>query len=810
MAIVQQNWKFTISAEVLNGDQLLHIHPENINNLIISYDYQNTILPTILAKVNLDKNFMDFIIKNADTLEVYLTIKKFTHAIDDSTDTSVEFDFIKGTYLISIGSDINYNKELDYMETPNTELPIEDKFKEVYIGLVSKESLDANKIVANEVVHTTLHQDLVLSYLLTNCHILLEPFQHNEMHNNLIIPATDTMSSLIKYLNSIQAFYSTNYILFFDEPKVTYLLSRTGKATLMKGEDHPTVFINIRGVTDSNNLTLGMNDNKDANAYEVDIPVLDTNYNIDKDTGKMIESIDAIINPSLEKSVISGDIVKTLKTQIKSTMKGFLINAIMQALATMNIGSKISEMLTKFTHAVDAIQKVSMNLMNQVGEAINQFGATCTQAVASQIATVQGECNKILAQLPASIASSTAKSVQKSMLDSRFISADISRTEQKQVKSDFWKSLEETAEEEYKQDFIDNNVSAVTYVLMQDVAGTVINKINDFSNGVTKTMTNFQNNIISKMGEFSNFTAKNVEILHQVQDWKKKVISEMTSSSGSGGSGGGQSSANSELGQLLKQIVEQEKNLSTVVDVSDQFGGIAQQVSEKAEQVNQALEDAASVFKSFLGSFQKIEDQDVKGEFLSKLPTRIFGNGTLSSDQMIFQTMKTGCWGGSGNSGMANSWGDLASLISGTLNFSDLSNLASNLMNFDLSEIGSLGLFHFNFDLNLGKDGNKIGQIVGTKLMTIKNDNPNILKNIKSEFELARNQISIHKMGLDPDVFTPNKEYIVKNYNAHGNKDGRFVLNKKVLIFVREDQKFKCNSQLFFSKVPDLKQQQEE
>ena len=820
MAVEQQHWKFTMSAEVVNGDQLLHIHPENFTNLIIVYDYEKTIMPSILAKVNLDKNLLDFIIQNADELEIYLNIKKFTQSIDDQLKTGPEVDFIKGTYLVSVGSDINYNKELDYMTTPPNGLPDEDKFKETYLGLVSKESLDANKIVANEVIHTTLHQDLALSYLLDNCHILIEPFQHNEMHNNLVIPPLDTMSSLMEYLNSVQVFYNTRYILFFDEPKVTYLISRSGTPTLMKGEEYSTVFLNMRSTTDSNNLTLGMNDNKDIQAYELDVSVLDSNYNIDKDTGKMVESIDAIVNPSLEKSIISGDIVSNLKNEIKGTMKNFLMESIMQALDNMNIGTKLSSMIHSFQHAVDAIQKVSTNLQARIGEAANQFASTATKAVASQVENVQSQCNKILQQLPATVTRSVGgstitksfmtnaqKSIQKSMLDSRFMAADIARTTQKEVKSDFSKSIEETASEEYKKDFVDNYISAVTYVNFQDVAGKTTDVINSLQTGVMKTIENFNSNVKSKMGEFDNFTKNTTELLGQVKNWKKMVMSQLASSnSGSGGGGGGGSSAaTSAAGMLLKQIREQEKNLSTIVATSDEFGGIAKQKSTDAENANAYLENAANVFNSFLGSIQAGSEQDAKSQFISSLPTRIFGNTTLSTDQVIAQTMKGqgGCFGGGGNAGMANTWGDLAGMISGSLNFGDLSKLASNLLQFDLGDIGSLGLSHFNFDLNLEKSlaGSTIGKVVGTKLMKVKNDNPNMLKNVKAEIELAKNQLSVNKFGLDPDVFTPNKEYIIKNYNGHDNKDGKFILNKKVLVFVREDQKFKCNCQLFFSKA---------
>ena len=578
----------------------------------------------------------------------------------------------------------------------------------------------------------------------------------------------------------------------------------------MQGEDHPTVFINMRKNTDSNNLTMGMNDNKDANAYEVDIPLLDSNYNIDKDLSKKIEAIDAIINPSLDNSIVSGDVVKNLKTLIKGTMKNFLMTALTQTLKSIKIFPQLSAGLTFFNHAVDAIQKVSMNLVPQIGETANQFGSTIVQAVGSSTATIQGECNKILQQLPASVMNNSEKSVKKSMMDSKFMAADIARSEQKKIKSDFWKELEKTTSENYKKDFVNNNANAVTYVLMQEVTGETTKKIGEFNSNIMQAVTDFQDKISSKMGAFTNFTAKTVEMLEEVQKWKKKVLKVMAKTSSGSSESGKTHVANSNLGQSLKKIVKQEQNLGTIVKTSDKFGTISKQKTKEAEQTNTNLKTMSEKFKTYLSSFKKIDEQDAKSKFISKEPARIFGNQSLELDQLVKQTTMTGCCGGAaGNTGMANSWGDMASNIGGVLNFSDLSKLASNLMKFDLSDIGSLGLSHFNFDLNLGQVTDKLKKVVGTKLMKVKNDNPNMLKNIKSEIELTKNQLSIHKVGLDPDVFTPNKEFIVKNYDGHGDKDGRFILTKKILAFVRDGQDFKCNSELFFSKVPDQKPKKE-
>lgn len=812
MAIEQQNWKFSISAEVINGEQSLHIHPENITDLIIKYDYQNEIMPSILTRVNLDKNFLDFIIKNADDVEVQLTIKKFTQPIDDASKVGPSVDLIKGTYLVSVGSDINYNKELDYRDKAVSDLPMEDKFKETYLGLISKDCLDANKVVANEVVHTSFMQDLVLSYLLQNCHLLIEPFDHNEMHNNLVIPPLDTMSSLIDYLNTQHVFYNTKYILFFDEPKVTYLLSRSGSPTKMKGEAHSSVILNMRSATDDNNLTIGMNDNQEADAYELDVSVLDSNYNIDKDTTKMIDSIDAIINPSIENSVLTGDIVKTLKSQLKGTMKNFLASALQHALASLDIGGSFSGILKKFTHAFSAIQKVSFNLQSRANEVMSTFASTCTQAVGSQIQSIQSQCNNLLNQLGQMQITKTIgdsitvqpymtaaqKSVQKSLLDSRFISVDISRSAQKEIKSAFSKALESSASSEYNKDFIDNWISAVTYVNLPDVTGQTANAITSLNNGVIKNIEEMQRNVNSQMGNFDNFTNSNGQILKQLQEWRSQLTTTIVSSNTTGSG----ISASGDAGGILRQILEQESNFSTIISVSDQFGTIAKQEVSKENEINKRLQDASNNFMSMLGSIQSAGKEDIKSQFVSNTPTRIFGNGSLSVDQIIEAQMRGGgCFGDANKTGMADTWSDLSRNIGGLLNFGDLASLTKNLLKFDLSNLGALGLSHFNFDLNIGKIGSMIGRIVGTKILKTKNDNPNMLKNIKSEIELSKNQLSVNKYGLDPEVFTPNKTYTIKNYNGHANKDGSFILNKKILVFIREDDKFVCNTQLSFSKI---------
>lgn len=68
---------------------------------------------------------------------------------------------------------------------------------------------------------------------------------------------------------------------------------------------------------------------------------------------------------------------------------------------------------------------------------------------------------------------------------------------------------------------------------------------------------------------------------------------------------------------------------------------------------------------------------------------------------------------------------------------------------------------------------------------------------------MNKNKLSFNKFGMDPSVFTPNKRYVIKNYSAHENKDGVFILKKKIEVYTREDNTFVCNTYLEFVKADE-------
>ena len=88
-----------------------------------------------------------------------------------------------------------------------------------------------------------------------------------------------------------------------------------------------------------------------------------------------------------------------------------------------------------------------------------------------------------------------------------------------------------------------------------------------------------------------------------------------------------------------------------------------------------------------------------------------------------------------------------------------------------------------------------------TELARIPNDNKNMISNIKFDREGLVTQVYINKDGIDSSVLTMNKEYIIRNYDKYSDKDGRFLLNRKLELFMAEDDAFALSTSLYFEIV---------
>ena len=116
----------------------------------------------------------------------------------------------------------------------------------------------------------------------------------------------------------------------------------------------------------------------------------------------------------------------------------------------------------------------------------------------------------------------------------------------------------------------------------------------------------------------------------------------------------------------------------------------------------------------------------------------------------------------------------------------------------DISSISGSGVTKVNTVLNMGDAGNASDKQM---IVRVKNDNVNMVKNVKAQVELENVKLSVNKNDLDSSVMTINKEYIIKNIDAQSANDGKFLLSRKRELFIRQDTNFVMNTMLDFKRL---------
>lgn len=112
-------------------------------------------------------------------------------------------------------------------------------------------------------------------------------------------------------------------------------------------------------------------------------------------------------------------------------------------------------------------------------------------------------------------------------------------------------------------------------------------------------------------------------------------------------------------------------------------------------------------------------------------------------------------------------------------------NKASHLEYESIIGITSSGeVYKVDLENNKGKESNK--QLI----QRIYNDNTGYIDNIKDEMNSTSVILQINKSEVDGSIFTPNKEYLVSNFNNLKMYDGRFLLSFKKEVIVQQDTQF--------------------
>lgn len=763
-----QQWHFRISAKVMiEGDnRTLNIHPENIATLIRVSDYQNAHMPTMQMRLRIDKNLSDLIIINAKTASLYLKIEKFDQQDPDQSVYERNYiTYLEGEYSIFVGNDVNYNKELDYREASSLdETERKDVYQEINIGLISKECIEANKVASNVVFRETATMSMA-AYFMQSTHLLLEPFTYNPTIKQLIVPPQETLYKTIKFLNEIKVFYDTSFLFFLDEPMCSYLISKSGNGIQKKDDIYLDVCFNINPKDDENQGVPGMKIDTQNNRYYADINVADSRYTIDHDSAKIFTKIEEIINPEIKNSVGTMDEIQSAITSVKDLVTQINNTA-------NNVESSFNSLVTEAKGIANGLY----DFKKQTNSAIKDF---LDPKLKNELPAYINKFKELINKLPTTYTTSTGlilplltiaeKTVINNKIDSDKNMLDTQYDKMNVLNSDFGSLMDETTNVAYNMNNMGNNLGCFDPVNAEGGAKQTNKNINQ-ANNQAKSVSEKAN----KVETDKTCIDKTLESYSNIVSSINSTVSQIERVVGSGGQN------NKEIQNILqglcniKEAVSLAGSMGSVV--KDNINQFKDQI-EKYKNAPQVLNNIANNFNNLTSNIDKMASTSLTNKIKGiKTDITNIGKSAESALAKIKNIGKTPL----------------------NFNLSDLTKLTESLDAIgDLTGVGRLGRSSFFTKLSIGQGKVRDGLMI---LKTI-NDNSNKIKNIKSDIENQLNQLSINKYDLDPSVFTPNKRYTVKNYNGHQGKDGLFILNRKVEIYLREDDSFLCNTRLDLAKI---------
>lgn len=89
-----------------------------------------------------------------------------------------------------------------------------------------------------------------------------------------------------------------------------------------------------------------------------------------------------------------------------------------------------------------------------------------------------------------------------------------------------------------------------------------------------------------------------------------------------------------------------------------------------------------------------------------------------------------------------------------------------------------------------------------TEVIRTPSTNPHLIENVTAATDQSSCHISLNKVDVDVSIFTPNKQYIIRNYDGHKDRDGDFILTRKRDLFYFEtEDRFTGNVMLEFDQI---------
>lgn len=733
------------------------IRVECIRSIIIDRDYDNTNMPILMMNLRLDKNLVDDIILNAKDNLFNIFMYKFAKSGDEYAER-----VFQGQFVYFLNEDLNYNKDLDYSDeetTANQGVIKKDQYRDITIGLMMKKNLDDNKKVVNDIYKNTSMINIV-SAVTSELVILIEPFTYDKIIPELVVPPMDTIAQALKKLNEISVFYDTKYRYFLDFD-TAYLLSSAGNPVPKLGEKYNSIHIDIRNVTANNAFEEGMT--AEDGYYSIPISTLDSKYTANNVTDKEFNNLKAILDASKEQT-----------EKHKNSLMG-TINSLKNAAKKIN--NAVSSLQSKLSN-------VGNDLNRMKSEVVEDAETALTTSVSIYDVTVK--IDEIFSNpgIAVDIKNETLKDMYDAYNRIERTVESIQRipTEYDSIRDNVFNNFVNAAD-------FGNYINGVEPINMTDNTTALKKLYTSVKDESNKNIADVEDILAPAADRYTNM----VDDINTIIKCIKELPDTIESSESSGGEDGEQTTTSIDVSAAKEYIAELEALKPSVSECAarmtkntDTIRAIPKDCSKTAEDANIGIDELIATPNTLKDEFKGTSVVSTSGMAANSVTEEIKKTKEENAKLVVTGFRDFG-------KQTVENFTNLGKSI-----MTDITSIVENAK--DISSILSSGIPEVDLDINVNKSDFSKDKF---KFIRLPNDNANLLKQMKYDLELSAYRLVINKNDLDSLVTTPNKEYCVKNYDTHSDKDGKFLLARKKEIFIRDDDTFTLNTILELKKIPE-------
>ena len=233
----------------------INIQKETIEYIMVSYDYENNIIPIIVTKIRLSTDIYNKMFKDQGKGKLSLYMYR---NLEDATSTS-NLAYIDELFDYYMSNNTDPSCVLNVVSETNNM-----SYITCIIGLCKTELINQN-IKEFGGVYSNIDLPTLVHEAVSSINIVMEPISNASKIQQISIPKINTIYRYLEYVNSKYSLYNSQYMYFMDF-KYTYMKSMSGKYLDAKDGQHSYVAIDIRDLSSHKSITNGIviDDKQDA------------------------------------------------------------------------------------------------------------------------------------------------------------------------------------------------------------------------------------------------------------------------------------------------------------------------------------------------------------------------------------------------------------------------------------------------------------------------------------------------------------------------------------------------------------------